>query len=80
MPPLMCTMISCRCASCLVLNNGTKHFELDLYFVRDRVNQGLVLVTHIPASEQIVNVLTKPLLSHFFEKFRDKLRLVLHPP
>ncbi|XP_061359619.1 uncharacterized mitochondrial protein AtMg00810-like [Gastrolobium bilobum] len=35
----------------LVLHNRTKHFELDLYFVRDRVIQKQVFVQHIPGTE-----------------------------
>jgi len=38
-----------------------KHFELDLHFVRDVVQQKLLSVMHIPARLQLADILTKPL-------------------
>ncbi|MED6162450.1 hypothetical protein PIB30_118973 [Stylosanthes scabra] len=58
-----------------VLHNRTKHFELDIYFVREKVIQGKIKVTHIPTTEQVADILTKPLSASPFFKFKDKLRL-----
>lgn len=42
-----------------ILHSRTKHFELDLYFVRDKVQQQQLLIHHIPSSEQTADILTK---------------------
>ena len=52
-----------------VLHNRTKHFELDLYFVRDKVIQKKVFVSHIPAIDQIAYILTKPISVQNILKF-----------
>ena len=56
-----------------VLHSRTKHIELDLYFVRERILQKLLHVKHTPAHDQIANILTKPLSSTRFQLLRDKL-------
>ena len=60
-----------------VLHNRTKHFELDLFFVRDLVIQKKVSVQHIPSEDQIADTFTKPISSVQFHIFKDKLRV--HP-
>ena len=59
-----------------ILHSKSKHFELDLHFVRDQIAQGHVQVSHIPAHAQVADVLTQPVLSTFFHNFQDKLRIV----
>ncbi|KAL6332879.1 hypothetical protein AAG906_019391 [Vitis piasezkii] len=44
-----------------VLHSRTKHMELDLYFVREKVMERKLVVNHVPAEDQIADVLTKPL-------------------
>lgn len=44
-----------------VLHSLTKHFELDLYFVCDKVQEKQLIVQHIPSFEQTADVLTKPI-------------------
>ena len=64
-----------------ILHNRTKHYELDLYFVRDQVNQKKVFVVHIPSySEQIADILTKPLSLNSFDWFKLKLRVSSSSP
>ncbi|XP_016191993.1 uncharacterized protein LOC107632866 [Arachis ipaensis] len=63
-----------------ILHNRTKHFELDLYFILDKVIKGSIAVTHIPSTEQVADVLTKPLSLASFNKFKSKLRLAFKPP
>lgn len=62
-----------------VLHSRTKHVELDIYFVREKVQQGLVTVSHISNKDQIANVLTKPLPKPAFLLLRDKLRVTEFP-
>nr|KYP44096.1 hypothetical protein KK1_034411 [Cajanus cajan] len=56
-----------------VLHSKTKHFELDLHFVRDKVKQNEVRVIHLPAEYQVADTLTKPLAKQHFHHFRNKL-------
>jgi hypothetical protein len=55
------------------MHSRTKHFELDLYFVRDKVRSGEVIVVHLPAEFEVANILTKPISAIKFHEFRHKL-------
>jgi hypothetical protein len=55
------------------MHSRTKHFELDLYFVCDKVIKGDIQVIHFPAEFQVADILTKVVSSQQFQKFRDKL-------
>ena len=63
-----------------VLHSRSKHFELDLHFVHDRVQHKQMLVVHLPSQFQITDVLTKPLSGTMFQKFKNKLRVVDNSP
>ena len=56
-----------------ILHARTKHVELDLYFVREKVAQKLVEVKHIPTHAQVADILTKAISSTKFPHFRSKL-------
>ncbi|KAL6341973.1 hypothetical protein AAG906_038219 [Vitis piasezkii] len=58
-----------------VLHARTKHVELDLYFVREKVLQKNVLVQHVPFIDQTIDVLTKPISSSKFPLLRNKLKV-----
>ena len=49
-----------------ILHHRSKHFELDLHFVRENVARKLVYVCHIPSHEQTADVLTKSISSSRF--------------
>ena len=59
-----------------VLHSKSKHFELDLHFVRDHIAKGQVQVSNIPAHAQVTDVLTKPVSSGSFLEFQSKLMIV----
>ncbi|KAG8491907.1 hypothetical protein CXB51_015260 [Gossypium anomalum] len=61
-----------------VMHSKFKHVELDLFFVREKVAQGVFQVGHVPSHDQVADVLTKPLSTGVFHKFRDQLRVVSH--
>lgn len=44
-----------------LFHNRTKHLELDLHFVKEKVTSGLLTVAHVPSLHQVVDVFTKPL-------------------
>lgn len=51
-----------------ILHSRKKHFELDLYFVHDKVHQKQLSVRHIPLSEQTADVLTKAVPLSIFQQ------------
>ena len=42
-----------------ILHSKTKHFELDLYFVCDKVANKEIFVSHVPAHEQLAYIFTE---------------------
>ncbi|WVZ86358.1 LOW QUALITY PROTEIN: hypothetical protein U9M48_033154 [Paspalum notatum var. saurae] len=55
-----------------VQHQRTKHVEIDLHFVRDRVD-GDVRVLHVPTTSQFAGIFTKGLPSVTFSEFRSSL-------
>jgi len=58
-----------------VQHQRTKHTEIDLHFVRERVAVGDVRVMHVPTSSQYADIFTKGLPSSVFTKFRSSLNV-----
>jgi hypothetical protein len=52
-----------------VQHQRTKHVEIDLHFIRDRVALGEVKILHVPSSSQFADVFTKGLPSPVFSEF-----------
>jgi len=57
----------------------TKHIEMNIHFVREKVTRGQVRVLHVPSRYQIADIFTKGLPLVLFEDFRDNLS-VRRPP
>ena len=58
-----------------VQQQRTKHVEIDLHFVRDRVAIGDVRVLHVPTTSQFADIFTKGLPSSTFSEFRSSLNV-----
>ena len=58
-----------------VQHQRTKHVEIDLHFVRDRVAIGDVRVLHIPTTSQFAGIFTKGLPSSTLSEFRSSLNV-----
>ncbi|KAH1107414.1 hypothetical protein J1N35_011182 [Gossypium stocksii] len=59
-----------------ILHSKFKHVELDLFFVREKVASGSLVVGEVLACDQVVNIFTKPLLVSLFSQFRKLLRVL----
>jgi hypothetical protein len=60
-----------------VQHQRTKHVEIDLHFVRERVACGAVRVLHVPTTSQFADVFTKGLPSTVFMEFRSSLNICI---
>ncbi|KAH9714143.1 reverse transcriptase Ty1/copia-type domain-containing protein [Citrus sinensis] len=58
-----------------VYHSRTKHFEIDLHFIRDKVMKGEIEITYVASKDQTADVLTKPLPYYKFDYFRSKLNV-----
>jgi hypothetical protein len=80
-PLSRCTLVYCNNISVVYLSNNlvqhqrTKHVEIDLHFVREKVTIGQVRVLHVPMTSQFTDVFTKGLPSSMFEEFRSSLNI-----
>jgi len=58
-----------------VQHQRTKHIEIDLHFVREKVALGAVRVLHVPTSSQYADIFAKGLPSSVFTEFRSSLNV-----
>jgi hypothetical protein len=58
-----------------VHHRRTKHIELDIHFVREKVAIGELRVMHVPSARQLADVFTKGLPSALFFDFQDGLSI-----
>jgi hypothetical protein len=56
-----------------VHHRRTKHVELDIHFVRERVALGEFRVLHVPTRQQLADIMTKGLSTDVFNEFRSSL-------
>ena len=62
-----------------VHHKRTKHIEIDIHFVREKVALGEIQVLHVPSSHQFADIMTKGLPTPLFTDFRTSL-CVRKPP
>jgi hypothetical protein len=62
-----------------VQHRCTKHIELDIHFVREKVTLGAMRVLHVPMTVQYADIFTKGLPSTLFHQFRSSLHLAPLP-
>ncbi|KAK6116290.1 hypothetical protein DH2020_049966 [Rehmannia glutinosa] len=56
-----------------------KHVELDVHFIREKVNDGILTIQHVPSIDQTADALTKPLSKQSFTRFRSRFNVVPTP-
>lgn len=80
--PSRCTLVYCDNISAVYLSTNpvqhqrTKHVEIDLHFVREKVAIGQVRVLHVPTTSQFADIFTKGLPSAVFNEFRSSLNII----
>lgn len=57
----------------------TKHLEIDCHFTREKVMEGLLQLTYLPTSSQLVDVFTKIIPSAQFRHLLTKLGALPQP-
>jgi hypothetical protein len=62
-----------------VYHRRTKHIEIDIHFVREKVTLGEVHVLHVLSPYQFTDIMTKGLSVQLFTDFRSSL-CVREPP
>ena len=78
LPTIWCDNVSAtELAKNPVYHSRTKHIELDMHFVRDKVLARELEICYIPSEEHIADILIKPLTFTHFNYFRAKLKV--HP-
>jgi hypothetical protein len=80
-PLSQCTLVYCNNISVVYLSinpvqhQRTKHVEIDLHFIREKVVISQVHVLHIPTTSQFTNIFIKGLPSSVFNEFRSSLNI-----
>lgn len=84
-PTLQATIVYCDNISAVYLSDNpvqhqrTKHVELDIHFVREKVKLGAVRVLHVPADFQYADIFTKGLPRQLFQRFKSSLCIQSFP-
>jgi hypothetical protein len=80
-PPTRATIVYCDNISAMYMSSNpvhhqrTKHIEIDLHFIRDKVALGEARVLHVPTSSQFADIFTKGLPTSVFQEFRFSLNV-----
>ncbi|KAJ9546350.1 hypothetical protein OSB04_018893 [Centaurea solstitialis] len=79
--PTKATVVYCDNVSAIYMSSNpvqhqrTKHIEIDIHFVRDKVALGHVRVLHVPSSSQYADIFTKGLPHSLFSDFKSSLNI-----
>jgi hypothetical protein len=63
-------------ANNLVQHNRTKHVEIDRFFIKEKLQSGLLELSHVATANQVADCLTKGLSSIDLVRLCDKMGLM----
>ena len=61
-----------------IQHSRTKHIDIRHHFIRDLVEENVVVLKHVATEEQLADIFTKALDANQFEKLRGKLGICLY--
>ena len=64
---------ACDIAHNLVQHDRTKHIEVDIFFIKEKLDEQIVELPKIQSGDQLAKILTKAVLNRVFSKFLGKL-------
>ncbi|RDX82784.1 Copia protein, partial [Mucuna pruriens] len=56
-----------------VQHDRTKHIEIERHFIKEKLNSGLIVTTHVPTGLQVADVFTKGLPITRLQELNDKM-------
>ena len=56
-----------------IQHDRIKHIEIDMHFIKEKLEEGLVCMSYVPSERQLADVLTKGLNSSSFHDLVFKL-------
>ena len=63
-------------ASDSVLHERSKHIEVDIHFIQEKIQSGIIIPSFIPSSDQTADVFTKPIGPSLLQSSIVKLGLI----
>lgn len=54
----------------------TKHIDIKYHFIREKFSNGFFELQYVPTTDQVADILTKPLARDKFERFRAMMGVV----
>ena len=60
-------------ASKRVTEKRSKHIDIRFHFIREKVENGFISLTHVASEENIADIMTKPVSKPKLLKFREML-------
>ena len=58
-----------------VLHDRTKHVKVDKHFIKEKLENGLIIMPYIPTSKQVADILTNGLPKKQFDSLVSKLAM-----
>lgn len=58
-----------------IFHGRTKHTEIDVHFVREKIGKGEIMPKYVPTKRQVADIMTKALGHELFEFHINKLSI-----